>query len=1101
MRLLIRWLACVVGLIGLAVLAAWLMTPTPQHEVPAVDQEELQRVRALHRQPIDPSDPLRLQQPVDYATGPAADWWPKGESPACAELVADGVLPPVAERVGSEPCVVAGVDGVGQHGGTLVLSHGQAEPPHRFCAATLLRWSPHGYPLVPHVAKSFQVSEDSRSFTFTLRAGMRWSDGDEFGTEDVEYWWRHEVQNATITPKPPELLLQEGKLPTFTFDHAARSFTITFPKPNALFLARCARNPGEVIVGSPVHYLSRYHPEHGDQELIAAEMDQRQIGTPLALYRQVKLRSNPAHPRLWPWVTRAYQANPPYVFVRNPYYFQVDTAGNQLPYIDRLFSEDIRRDMEATQASRGRLDYSTFKVKDYTLLMANRDFGGYECYRWFRADRSDAMVSVNINRRVEPGDPAGAQRAALLQDVRFRRALSLAVDRERIILANYHGETEPAQVAPGPESPFYSPELMHAAIAHDPAAANALLDEIGLPWDGDRRTYADGQPLDLIIDYPMWFFPSTVQFLVEDWAAVGIDVHPRQRASKLFYASKGTLEQDLTCFTGNNEFYPVLDPRCFVPTGHESNWAIGYARWYLNGGLYGDPRAEQPGCIEPPIIDGEPHPARRAMAIYDEINTSPAIADQIAGMQEIFAIAAENLWTISVCTSPDYVVVVKDGLQNVPKRVIYTFDFIAPANAAPETWYWSELVDEPGVAEQLRDQLTRVSEAPATAGGQVQAGDDGGSWAVLGSFIAWLFWIALALGILVLALRHPFVARRLLVMIPTMAVISVVVFLVIELPPGNYLDTRIAELQAQGEEPNWNEIDNLRKQYHLDVAAPVRYVRWMGLSWFWHAFDDDADRYRGLLQGHLGRAMSQDNKPVNDIVGDRILLTVLISLGTIIFTWTIAIPSGIYAAVRQYSLGDYAVTLIGFIGMCVPSFLLAIILMYVAKAWFGADVGGLFSPEYATQPDWSMGKVIDLMKHIWLPVLVLGMTGTGAMVRIMRGNLLDELHKPYVTTARAKGVRPLKLLMKYPVRLALNPFVSGIGTIFPQLVSGGAIVAMVLSLPTVGPLQLQAILDEDTYLAGSMLMILSLLGVIGTLVSDLLLLWLDPRIRMDGGPK
>jgi ABC-type dipeptide/oligopeptide/nickel transport system permease component len=236
-------------------------------------------------------------------------------------------------------------------------------------------------------------------------------------------------------------------------------------------------------------------------------------------------------------------------------------------------------------------------------------------------------------------------------------------------------------------------------------------------------------------------------------------------------------------------------------------------------------------------------------------------------------------------------------------------------------------------------------------------------------------------------------------------------------------------------------------------------------------------------------------QPVNELVGDRILLTVLISLGTMLLTWIIAIPIGIYSAVRKYTLADYFFTLIGFIGMCVPPFLLALVLTAAA------GVSGLFSAEFAAQPEWTWPKVVDLLKHIWIPIAVLGLGGTAGMIRIMRGNLLDELRKPYVTTARAKGLRPLRLLLKYPVRLALNPFISGVGQLFPQLVSGGAIVAMVLGLPTVGPLMLSALFSQDANLAGSMLMVLSLLGVFGTLVSDLLLLWLDPRIRFQGGTR
>jgi ABC-type dipeptide/oligopeptide/nickel transport system permease component len=273
----------------------------------------------------------------------------------------------------------------------------------------------------------------------------------------------------------------------------------------------------------------------------------------------------------------------------------------------------------------------------------------------------------------------------------------------------------------------------------------------------------------------------------------------------------------------------------------------------------------------------------------------------------------------------------------------------------------------------------------------------------------------------------------------------------------------------------------------------MRYFRWMGVHWF--VTFDSADR--GLIQGSLGRSM-EDTRRVNDVVGDRILLTIIISVLTVLFTWAMAIPIGIYSAVRQYSLGDYVFTLIGFIGMCIPNFLLALILMYLSARFFDAQVSGLFSPEFAGQPEWTWAKFVDLMKHVWVPVIVLGTAGTAWMIRVMRGNLLDELRKPYVVTARAKGVRPMKLLFKYPVRLALNPFISGIGSIFPQLVSGGAIVAIVLSLPMIGPLLLSALMTQDMYLAGSMLMVLSLLTVFGTLVSDLLLMWIDPRIRMGG---
>ncbi|HCE45195.1 MAG TPA: ABC transporter permease [Lentisphaeria bacterium] len=333
-------------------------------------------------------------------------------------------------------------------------------------------------------------------------------------------------------------------------------------------------------------------------------------------------------------------------------------------------------------------------------------------------------------------------------------------------------------------------------------------------------------------------------------------------------------------------------------------------------------------------------------------------------------------------------------------------------------------------------------------------------------------------------------------MVPTLFIIAVISFVVIEIPPGDAINSKIMQMQEQGGTVDEKEISDLKVMFRTEEPAWKRFTWWMGFDWFM-SFDR---KDQGLLQGNMGRSML-DLNPVNEKVGDRLLFTFLLSLGTIIFTWVVALPIGIYSAVRQYSIFDYIFTVGGFIGMCIPGFLLALLLMFAAERMFGLNLSGLFSPEYAAQSGWSFGKAMDLLKHLWLPVVVQGVTGTAGMIRVMRANLLDELKKPYVTTARAKGVRPLRLLLKYPVRVALNPFVSGIGGIFPELISGGAIISIVMSLPTIGPMQLDAVLQQDMYLAGSMLMLLSTLSVLGTLVSDLLLVAVDPRIRMEGGGK
>ena len=345
------------------------------------------------------------------------------------------------------------------------------------------------------------------------------------------------------------------------------------------------------------------------------------------------------------------------------------------------------------------------------------------------------------------------------------------------------------------------------------------------------------------------------------------------------------------------------------------------------------------------------------------------------------------------------------------------------------------------------------------------------------------------------------ILRRLLWMIPTLLVISFISFVIIQAPPGDYLTSYIAAMEAQGETVDQAQVERLRRQYALDRPFLVRYLTWMqGLSPLGWARGDDALLLPAL--GHpilkfpdMGMSFAYD-EPVTALIGERLALTVAISVATLLFVWAMAIPIGIYSAVRKYSPGDHLFTFLGFIGLSVPNFLLALVFMYVSFAWFGVSAGGLFSPQHQGQP-WSLAKLADLLTRIWVPVVIIGTAGTAGMIRVMRGNLLDELAKPYVIAARAKGVPPLKLLIKYPVRVAINPIASTIGWVLPMIVSGEAITSIVLGLPTTGEMLLNALLTQDMYLAGSMVMMLSLLTVIGTLISDLLLIVLDPRIRYE----
>ena len=324
-----------------------------------------------------------------------------------------------------------------------------------------------------------------------------------------------------------------------------------------------------------------------------------------------------------------------------------------------------------------------------------------------------------------------------------------------------------------------------------------------------------------------------------------------------------------------------------------------------------------------------------------------------------------------------------------------------------------------------------------------------------------------------------YVIRRVLYMIPTLFGISIVAFVIIQLPPGDYLTSYIARLSSMGATVDRAQIIALEQRYGLNEPIIQQYFKWISGI---------------VLHGDFGQSFKYGLTPVSELIWDRLALSFVLSVVTLIVSWAVAFPIGIYSAVRQYSLGDYVFTFLGFVGLATPNFLIALIFLYVSFKYFGQSVGGLFSPEYADAA-WNLGKVLDLVSHMWAPVLIIGLSGTAALIRVLRANLLDELNKPYVVTARAKGLSERKLLLKYPVRMALSPVISTIGWVLPTLISGEVVISIVMSLETTGPLLLNALKSQDMYLAGSFILILSVLTVVGTLVSDLLLAWWDPRIR------
>lgn len=325
-----------------------------------------------------------------------------------------------------------------------------------------------------------------------------------------------------------------------------------------------------------------------------------------------------------------------------------------------------------------------------------------------------------------------------------------------------------------------------------------------------------------------------------------------------------------------------------------------------------------------------------------------------------------------------------------------------------------------------------------------------------------------------------FIVKRLLWMLPFLIAISFLSFVLIQLPPGDYVTTYIATLAASNEIVDQNTAADLRNRFGLDQPMIVQYWKWISNI---------------IFRGDFGLSFEWQ-QPVGDLIWERMALTLVLTFSTLLVTWGIALPIGVFSAVKKYSIGDYVVTFLSFLGLAVPSFLLALVLMYIAAVEFGQSVGGLFSEQYLMAP-WSFAKVVDMLQHLWIPVIILAVSGTASLIRVMRANMLDELNRPYVTTARAKGLSEFTLLVKYPMRLALNPFISTIAWLLPNLVSGSIIVAIVLSLPTAGPLLLQSLMSQDMYLAGAFILLICTLTVLGSLISDILLALVDPRIRLE----
>jgi ABC-type dipeptide/oligopeptide/nickel transport system permease component/ABC-type transport system substrate-binding protein len=1094
-------LACVLFAL-LLVGAGAALRPAPSAVPRMPSEQELAAAQKARDVSFDASHPdslPRFERPIVPEQALDAPWWPEGESPILAQLVAEGKLPPVAQRVGPEPVVLDGATGaqpegtsLGKYGGTwrqVVTSADEVSSIELGMGYSgLFRWSPLGDPIVPHLALSFDESPDRREYVVHLRPGVRWSDGFPFGADDILFWWKYQQLDTALGDGAPPIWLRSGKGQTRLEQLDELTFKVSFDEPFGNFLEVMAAN-SFLMTRFPKHYFEKYQPALADSEFLAAELKAFGSTDPRSLWREHLMRwDNPECPRLWPWIPRSASTSPPFLYMRNPYYFAVDPQGNQLPYIDR-----IQFDLKASEAlpltfTSGELTLQGrhFSPESYTELMSRQQEGHYRLLHWYSAARSTWVINPNLTRYIDPLEPATAKKAKLLADPRFRQALSLAIDRPAIVRAHFDGTVRASQLEPGGPSPFHSERLANAFIDHDPARANALLEELGLSQrdlDG-MRTFADGSTMTFFLTFTADPGRGPAELVLDDWREVGVRVIAREQSQALFQQQRDSSDFDLMVGISDGDHFPLLDSRSFAPQDSEALYASAWGRWFARGGYFGSPRAlEQKNAYAPPL-DHPMYAAYRALVEARQLGT---LDERVARFREATDIAAENLWTINIAQAPPFLVVAKEGLRNVPTKAMYTAR--TPANAGAETYYFEEPSHAADAA--TRDAIEHLTPLP-------RPGELAPSAAVaaprnpnreLGEIVRWSLLGIAAAFLLLVSLRHPYITRRILVLVPALAIVSLVVFAASDQPPGNYLSARVVALSERGDSDALAQLDELRQRFHFDEPAWKRYLRWVGVNWFTTHDDED----RGLLQGSLGRSL-ETGRSINELVGDRIVLTVAIAIASVLLAGLVALPIGIYSAVRRNSLGDHLLGLLAFVALSVPPFLLALLLL------LRGGVPGSFSPGLAAQPGWTLPSAIELLKHVWIPALLIGASGAAALARLLRTQLLAELSQPYVTAARARGVQRLKLLFRYPLRVALSPFVSGIGALFPHLISAGAIVAIVLGLPSVGPLQLGALLNEDTHLAGAMLMVLSLLSVFGTLLADLLQLWLDPRIRHQKGP-
>ncbi|MAF12252.1 hypothetical protein CMK11_17540 [Candidatus Poribacteria bacterium] len=592
------------------------------------------------------------------------------EAPMLLSRVSAGQLPPVAERLPSDPLMVTPPHQNGPYGGTWTrFATGPQDVgivEARFAYDGLVRWDAMAREAIPNLAVSWEVADGGRTYTFRLREGVRWSDGSPFTTDDVVFWYEDVIGNEELTPVVPRDFKRGGatmRLET-PDDH---TLTFRFAQPNGLFLEKLASGRGYEMARYQRRYMSRFHPRYApvaELEALARESGLdlwTQLFTDRADWRNVDM------PRLWPWVVTQPPPARPAVFERNPYYWKVDPEGNQLPYIDRMTFEIYDGETINLKAINGEMGMQArhLQFENYPLFMENRERGGYDVRHWLNGSGGSLVIAPNLNHK----DPVLRD---LIRDHRFRKALSLAIDRDAANEANYFGIGVPRQMSPPPTSAFYSADLERSHIEHDPARATQLLDDMGLA-ERDRwgvRLRRDGKPLKLYIETTA-MNNRVLELVAGYWTQVGVKTEVKEVARQLFYQRKRALMHDVGVWGGADEQIPVLDPRWFIPYSDESIHAIDYARWYRTEGARGE----------------KPYPeVRRAIELFWKIEETADRDEQIRLFAEIARLNEENVWVIGVIGGLPSIYLVSNDFRNVPHVAVSGWSFRAPGNTAIECY-------------------------------------------------------------------------------------------------------------------------------------------------------------------------------------------------------------------------------------------------------------------------------------------------------------------------------------------------------------------------------------------------------------------------------